>query len=98
MPATRILAGAMLVAGLASPALAEEINMTPAMKTTFEAAIRAHDFQCPVAKMARTQEPAARGDVFKVRCGPDDGSTDVFVFAYRVTLTPGDRLIVEEWN
>lgn len=98
MPVARSLASLATLFALAAPVMAGEIKMTPAMKTTLEAAIRAHDFDCPVAKMARTQEPTARGSVFKVRCGPNDGTTDVFVFAYRVTLTPNDRLIVEEWN
>ncbi|OHV85824.1 hypothetical protein [Ensifer sp. LCM 4579] len=98
MPATRILASGAMLAALASPALADEINMTPAITKTLTAAIRANDFECPVAKMAWTKEPTARGSIFKVRCGPDDGTGDVFVFAYRVTLTPSERLIVEEWE
>ncbi len=98
MPATRRIASLATLLALSSPVMAGEIKLTPAIKTTLEAAIRGHNFDCPVAKMARTQEPTARGSVFKVRCGPDDGTGDVFVFAYRVTLTPTDRLIVEEWN
>ncbi|MGR9317284.1 hypothetical protein ACU8LZ_12635 [Rhizobium leguminosarum] len=93
-----LAAAAAILAALTIPALARPVEMTPDIKKALELYIRAYDFDCPVAKAIYAKERTARGTIFKVYCGPADGTDNVFTFAYRATLVPsGDRMLVEEW-
>jgi hypothetical protein len=80
------------------PAGAKAFDLTPAMSSAFFAAIVSNDFNCPTVKMASTKRADVYGDVFRVWCGPDDGTTDVFGDSFRVTLTPSDKFIVAPWD
>ncbi|ESZ63755.1 hypothetical protein NL532_32040 [Mesorhizobium sp. C120A] len=89
---------AALFALIATSAAAEEMKLTPDMAKGAAAAIKVHGFKCPAAKLAWKKGPAARGDVVKVHCGPDDGTDNVFAeFAYRVTFRPDGGVDVAEW-
>lgn len=82
----------------ASQAGAAALDLTPAMSAALYGAIVSNDFNCPTVKMASTKQPDAYGDVFRVWCGPDDGTTDVYGESFRVTLTPSDKFIVAPWD
>ena len=88
---------AAIMAGASVPAMAERMNLTPTMRATLFMAIVSEDFNCPDVKMAHTKGPDAYGDVFKVWCGPEDDD-GVFADAFRVTLTPSNKLLVKPWE
>ncbi|MER9702657.1 hypothetical protein NKJ10_00145 [Mesorhizobium sp. M0204] len=82
----------------AASAAAEEMTLTPDMVKAATATIKMHGFNCPIAKIAWKKGPDARGDVVKVHCGPDDGSTNVYAdFSYRLTFRSDGGIDVAEW-
>lgn len=83
---------------LAPPALADSMALSANALQDVTAAIQAHGFNCPAARMAYAKGPDAIGDVVKILCGPEEGDGVFADLAFRVTFRPDGSTAIEPWQ
>lgn len=93
------LASILILSAIGSAGSQELMSFPDAQQEAIGDVLRANGLNCPAAKMAWAHGPGPRGDVIQVRCGPDDGTGDVYSdFSYRIVFHPDDTLSVEPWE
>ncbi len=78
---------------LTSPAWASDIELSRQRQIDVADLIRAHGYQCDLAKSMHTLGPTSRGPQLKIACGPAE--RDGLRWAYRVTTHPNQTISIE---